>query len=247
MPGLDDILGGVGSIAGYFGGSGDRAAADQDIQKQIAAWQALNPNIKASVAGPSNFNKLDPATRAAQMQTVSDLRNEISQGGMDAIDRGRVNDINNATMQAGKVASAGAVQDAGRRGLLNSATSLVAGQTAGQASAQAGNQAGVQAAAQAEQQRQNEIAQQAQVAGATRQQDQAGASAQDAIDKFNAQQTQGAAQSTFTNSATQAGGVSGAYGNQYNANQADAQRLQNLGKAAGTAVGGIANYFTKGG
>lgn len=246
MAGLDDILGGIGSIAGYFGGSGDRAAADQDVQKQIAAWQALNPNIKASTAGTSNFSTLDPATRAAQMDTISDLRNQISQGGMDAIDRSRVNDINNATMQAGKVAAAGATQDAGRRGLLNSTAALGASQVAGQQAAQAGNQAGQQTAALAEQQRQNEIAQQAQVAGATRQQDQAGASAQDAIDKFNAQQTQGAQQQTFTNSATQAGGVSGAYGNQYNANQADAQRLQQLGKAGGTAVGGIANYFAGG-
>lgn len=243
MAGLDDVLGGVGSIAGWFGGSGDRDAANQDIQNQIAAWKKLNPNINPALEGKSNLATVDPSTRAAQMDTLAQLRGQISQGGMDAIDRARVNDINNATVQAGKTAGAGAVQDAARRGLLNSATSVVAGQTAGQQAAQAGQQQGVQAAALAEQQRQNEITQQAQVAGATRGQDQTAAGAQDAIDKFNAQQTQGAAQQTFNNSATQAGGVSGAYGNQYSANMNNAQQLQNLGKAAGTAVGGVAKYF----
>jgi hypothetical protein len=242
MFGLDDVLGGIGSVAGYFGGQDDRDAANNAILDSINEYKKLNPTVTAALAPTSAYASLDPATRAAQMDTLAQLRGEISSGGMDALDRARVNDITNATAQAGRVASAGAVQDAARRGLTGAA-GLVSGQVAGQQAAQAGQQAGTQAAALAEQQRQQEIAQQGSQAGQVRQQDQTGAAAQDAIEKFNAAQKQGAQQQTFSNAATRAAGIAGANGQQYNAQEADAQRLQNLGKAAGQTVGGIANYF----
>lgn len=241
--GLDDILGNAGNIAGYFAGSGDRTAANNAILDSIDQYKKLNPTITASTAAPSAYGSLDPATRAAQMDTLAELRSQIGQGGMDALDKARVADIQNATTQAGKVASAGAVQDASRRGLANSATSLVSGQVAGQQAAQAGQQAGTQAAAMAEQMRQNEIQQQETAAAQTRQQDQSGAAAQDAINKFNASQTQTAAQDSFNNAATRAGGIAGGNTQNYNAQMADAQRLQGLGKAVGTTTGMVADYF----
>lgn len=243
MFGLDDVLGGAGSIAGYFGGQGDRDAADRAIQDSIDTYKKLNPGITASTAAPSAYGSLDPTTRGAQMDALAELRSKIAQGGMDAIDRARVNDITGATTQAGRVAAAGAMEDASRRGLGNGTAALVSGQVAAQQSAQAGQQAGTQAAALAEQQRENAIQQQASTAGQTRSQDQTGAAAQDAINKFNAQQTQGAAESSFTNAATRAAGIAGANKQNYDAQQADAARLQGLGKAAGQTAGGIAGFF----
>lgn len=244
MPfGLDDIIGNVGDIAGYFGGQDDRDAANRSIQDSINEYKKLNPTITAQETGPSAYTTLDPATRAAQMDTIARLRSQIASGGMDAIDRSRVNDITNATAQAGRVAGAGAMQDAARRGQGNGTAALISGQVAGQQAAQAGQQAGTQVAALSEQQRQQEIAQEGAQAGQARSQDQTGAGGQDALARFNASQRQGAEESSFNNAATRAGGIAGANKQNYDAQEADAQRLQRLGKGIGTTAGGVANFF----
>jgi hypothetical protein len=193
MFGLDSLLGGIGDIAGYFAGSGDRDEAMRDLEKSRKGWEDIDPNIAAQEAGRSYFDNAGAGSSAAQNDILSQLRNKYNAGGLDALDRARLSEINQSTAQAGRGASEAAKDDAARRGMLNSASTLVAQQQAGQNAAQIGSNQGVQAAGMAEGARRAAMNQAGWMAGQMRSQDYEKAAAQDAIQRFNASQRQGAA------------------------------------------------------
>jgi hypothetical protein len=243
MFGLDSLLGGIGDIAGYFAGGSDRESAQRDLERSRKGWEDIDPNIAAQETGPSAFNNAGVGSSAAQNDILSQLRNKYNSGGLDALDRARLSEINQSTAQAGRGASEAAKDDAARRGMLNSASTLVAQQNAGQHAAQVGAEQGVQAAGQAEGARRASMNQAGWMAGQMRSQDYEKAAAQDAIARFNASQRQGAATSTLHGKLARQGGISDVYGQQYGAKNAAADRTGRLYGGIGRMAGGVANYF----
>jgi hypothetical protein len=243
--GLDDILGGVGDVAGYFASQGDRDAAQRDLENSRKGWEGIDPTIHAGQA-TSAFGAAGQDSTAKQNEIYSLLRQKIASGGLDALDRAKLNEINNSTLQAGQVAGAAAKDNAARHGLLNSGTALVAQQQAGQNAAQVGANQGVQAAGEAESARRGAMNQAGWMGGQMRSQDYEKAAAQDAIQKFNAAQRQGAATSTLQGKLARQGGISDVYSQQYGAKNAAADRTQKLWGGVGRMVGSVGNYFIPG-
>lgn len=243
MFGLDSILGGIGDVAGYFAGQGDRQEGERDLERARKGYEDIDPNIAAQEAGRSNFDNAGTASSAAQNDILSQLRNKYNAGGLDALDRARLSEINQSTAQAGRGASEAAKDDAARRGMLNSASTLVAQQQAGQNAAQVGSNQGIQAAGMAEQARRAGMNQAGWMAGQMRSQDYEKAAAQDAIARFNASQRQGAEQATLHGKLARQGGIADIYGQQYGAKNASADRTQRLYGGIGRMAGGVANYF----
>lgn len=200
MFGLDDILSAPMSLmdtifTGGAGGDAQRfASGGLDYLK--------NANIES---GPSAFESTDPAARAAQMEALGQLQAKYHAGGLDAIDRARVGDIQSGVNQTAAVQRGAVQEDARHRGVYSSGNALVDAQVAGQGSAMRGEQQGRDAAALAEQARTGAITGAAGVAGNIRGQDYAKASALDAISRFNAAQRLGRATSVADVGLGQAG------------------------------------------
>lgn len=221
MFGLDDIIGGI------EGGSG----ADAQMYAQQGRDYLGAANVES---GPSAFATTDPAARAAQLEALGELQAKYHAGGLDAIDRARLGDIQAGVNQTAATGRAAVQQDAQRRGLYNSGNALVAQQVAGQGAATAGEQQGRDAASLAEQARTGAITNAAGVAGAVRGQDYQKASGLDAISRFNAAQRLSRAQ-----------GVAGVAVQQGGLAEDDAARrfkeAQAISKGAGQyASGGLA-------
>ena len=245
---FSDILGGVGDVAGSFMGGDDRDRARGYLDANAAGWKGLTPQIEAQQAGPSAYNTADPAGRSAQLEALSQLRNQYNSGGLDAISQGRMADIGQQTQQAAQQSQQAVMQDAARRGVANGGNTLVAQQIAGQQAAQAGAQQGRDVAAAAQQGRMQAIQGAGQLATGVRGQDYERAAANDAIGRFNANQRQNAQVQTQQGNFQRQAGLSGAYGAQYSGAMGDAQRLQGVAHGVGTAVGGgVDAYFAGGG
>jgi hypothetical protein len=236
MFGLDDILGGVGSFIGDIAGNGDRDRAAGYLDNARQGYEAIDPNITAERIHAA---QVDPSARAAQMDAISQLQNQYRSGGLDAITRARMGETQNQANQVLQTGQANAAQDAARRGVANSATSVQQQQLAASQAANLANTQGQQTAAAAQQGRQAAIQGAATAAGAVRSGDEQRAAAQDAIARFNAANSMQAQQATVGNKLGKAGGVASVYGAQAGQANADADRTRNrwagLGEAAGAA------------
>lgn len=217
MFGLDDIMGGVDDF--LTGGAGSAA---QDAYKQSRQQlQFIDPE-----AGASAYASADPATRAAQLEALGQLHNKYTQGGMDAIDRGRVGDIQQGVAQSARATQAGVQQDAMRRGLYNSGNALVSQQVAGQNAGQIGQQQARDAAALSEQSRLGELGQAGGLAGDIRGQDYQKAGALDAISRFNAAQRLNKGNS-----------IAGTYSGEAGVDEENAQRRAGMAKDLARGAG----------
>jgi hypothetical protein len=241
--GLDSILGGVGDIAGYFAGSGDRDKAMQDLEKARKAYEGVDPNIKAQEAAASGLPAAGAGSRAAQMDALAALQRRYSQGGLDALTRARLARVQTDNSNAGRTAAAAAIEEANRRGTGAGGNAIVNAQVAGQQAANRNAQQTLDIAGQGEQLTAGATRDAANLSGQTRSQDYESAGAQDAINKFNASQRQGAEQATVGNSLDRAGGIAGGYRAQYGAQMDEAKRKQGLWGGVGRTAGGVANYF----
>lgn len=202
------------------GGNQEKALGEYD--KARGVLEHVNPETGASAYGST-----DPATRAAQMDALASLKAKYTSGGLDAIDRARLGEINQNQTQAASTARAGATQDAARRGMFNSGNALVAAQIGGQQAVTQGSNQARDAAALAEASRLNEINQAGGLAGDVRGQDYQKASALDAIARFNAAQR-----------LARAGGVAGSYYGK--AGQYDRNASRTFGMVKDAAKAGMA-------
>jgi hypothetical protein len=182
--GLDSILGGVGDIAGYFAGSGDRDKAMQDLEKARKAYEGVDPNIKAQEAAASGLPAAGAGSRAAQMDALAALQRRYSQGGLDALTRARLARVQTDNSNAGRTAAAAAIEEANRRGTGAGGNAIVNAQVAGQQAANRNAQQTLDIAGQGEQLTAGATRDAANLAGQTRSQDYESAGAQDAINKF---------------------------------------------------------------
>lgn len=243
MFGLDSIGGTLGDIAGYFESSGDRDKAMQDLEKARQTYEGVDPKIAAQEAGPSGLPAAGAASRGAQMDALANLQRRYSQGGLDALSRANISQVEQENANAGRTAAAGAMEEANRRGTGGGGNAIVNAQVAGQNAANRNAQQTLTVAGQADQARLAATQGAGALAGDARGQDYQAATAQDAINRFNAGQRQGAEQSTAQNSLARAGGIAGGYNNQYTANMDQANRVRRLWGEGGQAAGSVANYF----
>lgn len=258
---FSDFLGGVGGFVGDLAGGGDRDQAMYDIEKARRQYEQLNPNMAGFhenmvQQGPSAYLSADPATRQAQMQAMSSMMNTANQGGLDAISRANLNDVQNQSAQQARAGQAAVMQDAARRGQANSNSSLVAQMLAGQQGAQQGAQNSLNVAAQAQANRNAALSGAANLGGAIRGQDYEKAAAQDAISRFNAQNATGinsrnmdrsmqAQQQTFNNGMAKAGGVAGGYYRQADQYNQNAENEKRRWSALGTGIGAVGDGIAK--
>ncbi len=218
-----------------------RAASAQ--HDAIDTYKSIDPNITAQETGANAYDTLDPSSRNAQTEAYNRLANIGAKGGMDAGSRAALQQANFQNAQQAKGATDAALERASAEGRLNSGRALSAQMQAGQGAANANAMAGTQAVADARGRALNALAAGGTMAGQARGQDQAGAAAQNQLNAFNAQQRQGAQQSTVTNSLNRASGV--AAGDQAIAG-ADQQRAQQARDSAGAIGDAVVTGVTKG-
>lgn len=222
---FSDITGGVGDVLGGIIGQGDRNDAANDYRKEREGYEGLNGNI--------NYSNIasDPESRAAQMDALSQMQNQYRSGGLDALDRGRLNDININANQVAEQNRQGVGQEAMRRGNWNGGNELVSKQLAGQNAANMANYQGIQAGSLALQNKQRAAAGAGQLAGDV-------GNARDMISRFNAANQVQAQQMSFNNALSRQNGISRGYENQAGQSNDQAGYTQRQWGGAGRAIGG---------
>lgn len=212
------IGGSAGGLLGSLFGGGVSDEAIEALKRAQSAIQAipvptaadmrliLEPLVQQGVLSPEAYStilqqpsaftsiNIDQAPRNAEMAALSQMQDIAKEGGRDAQFRAAMNNAYNATNQQMQGQTGAILQNAAERGALNSNMA-----TAAQlASAYSGNanmaNASVNAAAEAEKRALDAISQSAAIGGQVSAQDWAQASqraqAMDAINRYNAQNSQ---------------------------------------------------------
>lgn len=205
-----------GLLGGFLGGDDAATEMLKKAQAAIAAIPVptandmkliLQPLVQQGVLSPEDYSTilqkpseflnidLDQAPRNAEIAALSQMQDIANEGGRDAQFRAAMNDVTNQSNQQMQGQSGAILQNAAARGALNSnmtTAAQLANAYAGNANA---SNAGVNAAAAAEQRALQAIADSATLGGQISSQDYAQASqkaqAIDAINRYNAQNSQG--------------------------------------------------------
>jgi len=200
-----------------------------DIEAPVLAAHTAN----AAMVGPSALSDIstDPALRGQQMASLAGLKQLATNGGLNLQDKAALNEIQNQTAQADRGRRGAIMQNMAARGMGGSGAELLAQLQSNQAATDNASQQGMNIAGQAQARALQAMLQGGQLASQVQGQDfsqQAqAASAQDAINKFDAQnqtgmnqfnaQAQTAADQANANNQLQAG--------EYNSNKnLDAQK-----------------------
>jgi hypothetical protein len=192
------------------------------------------PGTPLFTLGPSQFENLsvDPTGRQAQLQMLAEMQRAYGMGGLDEISRAQIEDVLLSQRHAQTSASAGAWQEAQRRGLGTSATALAASLFSSQQAAQTSAVQAQQVASLAEQRRNTLRGDIAGLGGNIRQQDYTAsadrARAVDAINRFNIENKQQWVEAAATREMSARTFNAGAI-NQ--SNQANAQMSQSANEA----------------
>lgn len=218
------------SLFGNLGGQAD----EQDLQNLRQIQDLYGKSGQVFSQGGTEYDKLDPATRAAQMQALRQMQDIASQGGLTAVDRSRLDQINRQANQQEQSARQAIIQQQQARGALGGGAALAAQMMAQQGAAERRAQGGLNTAAEAQQRALQAIQSGAGMAGNIRQQDAQRAAAQDAINQFNTRQQESGLNRQL-NMGTQ----------RYNAQQAAAQRLRDKQKRGEEAFGGLLSGAAK--
>lgn len=256
---LQDLGAGIGSWAGGALVEGDAREQEDKVldllKKSMDEYGNIDPKvlqqITAQTQGDTEYDKIkeDPSLRSAQMQALSKLQDVANQGGMTAIDRGRLNDINNNINQQQQARRQALMTQAAQRGQAGSGLMYANALSGEQAAAEAASRQGFDVAAEAQRRALDAMQRSGQLGGDIRGQDYNiaanRASAQDRINNYNAQLRDSV--SRYNNSVRQGNldnqmGLAGArnkvrqqQGDVYQ-NRANSERQQ--GRAAGAALGG---------
>jgi hypothetical protein len=220
----DDILG--------LGG-GEDAAAEQyekayDLfdQMEVPNWESIldrmgeytyggdfTPEMAKAIAqDPTELSNVsvDPRLKGAQMNALERLSSLAEEGGLSATDRARLADIEADQGRAARGAREALEQGAQARGTAGSGLSLVNQMIANQEAANRASRAGQDTAARAEMRALEALMKSGEMGGQIREQDYREAAnratAQDAINRFNTMNRQGA--SDYNTQAKNAAGLS---------------------------------------
>lgn len=224
------------------------------LQLQVVQGTMTPAQAQAAIQQQSALNGItvDPATMNAQMQSLTQLQQIASSGGMTAQDKAQLQQINSQVNAQNAGRQLAVQQQAQQQGEGGSGFELAAKLSSAQNANNAANQAGTQVAANAQQRALQAIQQSGQLGGQI-QQEQFGeaatkAAAQDAVNQFNtglqqqtnltnANNTQAANLANF-NTANQVAGTNTAIANQQAMlplNTAATQNQQNLNWGANAA------------
>lgn len=206
------------------------SALQVQLDKYVQAGQLTPEQAESQLLSSNAFNDIvtDPSYVGAQKQALQQMQAVATQGGLTAIDKSQLNDINNAQNQQNQSQNAATMQQAQQRGVGGSALNEVNQLINEQGAADRAANSGVQVAANA-QQRALQAMQAAGQTGSNLETQAYGeqankAQAQNAIDLFNKQAlNQTNLYNTQTNNAAQA------------ANLANAQAVSNANTQTGNA------------
>jgi len=189
---------GIGKKDNSFSDLQMPAIEDMQLQlEQLVQQGRLTPDqAQAILQGDSSFDQIneDPSLRNAQLQALSQLQEITDSGGLTAMDKAQINEIQGAMNQQERGSRNAIMQNAQSRGVANSDMAMASQMLNQQESAQRGSQQGMDVAAQAQQRALDAIAQSGQLGGQIRGQDfgqnAQKAQAQDMINQFNTQNRQ---------------------------------------------------------
>jgi len=205
------------------------SALQVQLQQEVVAGTLTPQQASAQLLSSNAFNQIatDPSLVGAQKQAIQQLQQIGTQGGLTAVDKAQLNDINNAQNQQNQSQNQATMQQAQQRGMgnsgINQVNQLINEQGAANTAANSGLNVAAQAQARALQALQGAGTQAGALQGQEYSQAANAAQAQNAIDLFNKQ--------TLNNT------------NLYNvnaANQAQAANLQNA-QTVGNTNTSIAN------
>ncbi len=169
------------------------SALQVQLQKYVEAGTLTPEQAEAQLLSSNAFNDIvtDPSYVGAQKQALQQLQSVATEGGLTAVDKAQLNDINNAQNQQNRSQNAATMQQAQQRGVGNSDLNAVNQLINEQGNADRAANSGVQVAANA-QQRALQAMQAAGQAGGALQSQAYGeaankANAQNAIDLYNKQ------------------------------------------------------------
>jgi hypothetical protein len=129
------------------------------LGQQLARIQGVGlpnlPQVSADQLGPSAEAQLSPdeGLRGKQLAAISELQNQIDQGGLDYEGKAQLNEATQAAANQQHRAMAGVAADAAARGQLNSGNRLLMDMNSAQSGANAARSTGLATAAQAQQRR----------------------------------------------------------------------------------------------
>lgn len=238
----------------------DLSALQVQLNDYVEQGKITPEQAEATLLNSNAFNSIatDPANTAAQKMALTQLQQIGSQGGLTAIDKSQIQDINDTQNQQNRSQNEATMQQARQRGLGGSGVSQVNELINEQGNADRAARSGTQVAANAQQRALQAIQQAGQLGGQMEAQqygEQANkANSQNAIQQFNAQtQTANNLYNTQAANAAQAQNLTAQQnianmntGNQnankqYNAQQNQTVFNDNLAKA-----NGVAGIYTQG-
>lgn len=166
------------------------------LQKYVQAGEIRPEEAQTILADPSAFESmtLDPATRAAQADALRQISDIADNGGLTAIDKANIMDVNDQIDTSNRGAQQAITQNAQERGVGGSGAELASRLIAQQGAASIGAKRSAEIAAEAQKRALDAIMQKGNLSTTMRGQDfdQASkvAEARDAINKFNTQNRQ---------------------------------------------------------
>lgn len=161
------------------------------MQQYVEAGMISPEEAQTVLMGPSAYEgiKVDPAARQAQSDALRQLSDITEGGGLTAIDKSKISNIQDEIDTSNRGAQGAIVQNAAERGVGGSGLDLAARLSAQQGAATTGAKRSTDVAALAQQRALDTIAAKANLGGSMRTQDFGEAStkaaARDAIEKFN--------------------------------------------------------------
>lgn len=256
------VGGGIGDIIGWFLSQGDRDTARALANEATNDFRYLNPNIqpqweKTFSQGPSAFDKLgmDPTGRMDQLAALDKLKSIYDSGGLDPTAKAQIAEAQMAGESQANAQNNALLSQASQRGMLDSGSLMAAQRANAQAGANRTGMESIQAAGDASQRGMQALNSYLGGASAVRGQDYGQASdratAEDAIARFNAANSQAVQgrnvdrnmagqEQSFQNGMGRAGAING-QGSQYNNMANQTQQAwgaggQGIGAAAGMGV-----------
>jgi len=207
------------------------------LEEALAQYRALqNPDINQQLV-TSSIDTMDPTGRNATLAALQQMQDISTQGGMTAIDRSRLQKIQDQTQTQARGAREAIAENAARRGIGGSGFELAQSMLGQQSASDLAGRQAVDVNSAAQERALAAMQATGQLGGQVNQQDLARANALDAIKEFNT----GVRQQQYENDFNKAQGMAGVYSGQSNLENERQKRQTGLFSgligAAGSVMG----------
>lgn len=206
------------------------------LNDALSAYRNIaSPDYNAMMINDAAVNSLDPTARNAQLDALGQISNIYKQGGMTAIDKSRLQKIQDSAATQARGAREAIAQNAAMRGIGGSGLELAQSLQGQQAASDTAARQAIDVNSAAQQRALDAMQATGQLGGQISAQDLQRATAQDEIQKFNA----GIRQQQYENDLARVNGMAGIYGNLANAENERQKRKNALIGAGLNAYGQI--------